>query len=146
MGPRLYWAGSFNLCTVLGTKQWDHGTKFILWRLFQFVHRTRYKVLGPLDQHYIGEAFPICSLYYVQSVGTMGPRLYLGGSFNSCTELDAGQWDHGTKIILRKLCNFVHCTTYKAIRTLDQDYIWKTLLFHALYYEQSNGTMGPRLY
>jgi hypothetical protein len=153
MGPRLYWGGFFNLCTVLGTKQWDHGTKIILGRLFQFVHCTRYKVMGPWDQDYIGEGFSICTRYFVQRNGTMEPRLYRGGIFNLYTVLcikqwDHGtkiilgrlfkfvyciyglitkQWDHGTKIILGRLFQFVHCTTYKAMGPWDQDYIGQTL-------------------
>jgi hypothetical protein len=134
MEPRLYCEGFFNLCTELGTKQWDHGTKIILWRLFQFVHCTRYKVMGPWDQDYIGETFSICTLYYVQSNGTMEPRFYWGGFFNLYTVLRANQWDHGTKIILGRLFQFVHCTTFKSMGPWSQDYIGEAFLICTLFY------------
>jgi hypothetical protein len=127
MGPSLYCEGFFNLCTVLGSKQWDHGTKIILGRLFQFVHCTRYKVMGPWDQDYIVKAFSICALYYVQSNGTMEPRLYCEGFFNLCAVLGTKQWYNGTKIILGRLFQFVLCTTYKAMGPWDQDYFGQTL-------------------
>jgi hypothetical protein len=133
--------------------QWDHGTKIILRRLFQFVHCTTYKATGPLDQDYIvdaffvycsrykvmgpwdqdynGEAFSICTMHYVQSHGTMEPRLY-GEAFSICTLLCIKQWDHGTKIILGRLFQFVNCTRYKAMGPWDQDYIGEVLSIDAI--------------
>jgi hypothetical protein len=107
---------------------------------------TTARAMGPWDQDYIGKVCLFAAMYYSQSNKTKGPRLYWEGLSICCYVRQTGQWDHGTKIKLGRLVHLLLSTTDRAMGPWDQDYIGKCFPFAAMYYRQSNWTVGPRLY